>query len=252
MKIFSHLLQLFISVLKRKSGRLSDLRNLEGIIGYHFTDYRLGLTALKHRSALERGEDSAADSYERLEFLGDAVLGFLVTKYLYRRYPDQGEGGLSRKKSAIVSGRALAQRARDIGFGEFIELGEGEIRAGGKKRTSILGDVFEALIGAIYLDGGMKAASDFVQIFLLSHHEAMVNSEELRDYKSILQEYTQSCFATAPAYRVVNETGPDHKKIFSIEVMVEKDVMGGGAGGSKKSAEQEAAKAALKKLGVEE
>lgn len=238
------------SIFERR--RDANLRGLEKKIGYSFTDKSMAKRALRHRSFLLPGENNSSESYEQLEFLGDAVLGFVVSEYLYLKYPEYEEGDLSRLKSTIVSGSVLTQCAKKLGLGKNIQLGPGEIRSGGRNRSSLLEDVFESLVGAVYLDGGIKTVKSFLRQHLLSNVETIFQSDEYRNYKSILQEYAQSNLAASPVYRVVNESGPDHKKTFSIEVLIKEDVLGQGEGLSKKRAEQFAARAALKNMGIEE
>lgn len=226
------------------------LRELEVRIGYRFRNPRLAEKALRHRSSLVQDNLPDNDSYERLELLGDAVITLVTSEYLLQEYPDAVEGDLTKLKSLVVSGEVLSQRASKLGLGNYISMSEGELRSGGRGKPSILEDVFESLAGAIYLDGGLKAAQRFVENHLLRHTDALSNSEKHRNFKSILLEYAQSELATQPKYRVVSEEGPDHQKIYNIEASIEGKVVGAGKGTSKKRAEQQAARSALEKLGV--
>lgn len=229
----------------------SNLRELEKKIGYRFRQPELGERAIRHRSLLRQNNLSSTDAYERLEFLGDAVLGLVAARYLIQSQPEAGEGELTKMKSLIVSGEVLSQRAREIGFGRHLLMGTGEIRSGGRKRPSILEDTFESLVGAIYLDGGMKPATEFINRHLLSYMGKICDSDEHRNYKSMLLEHAQAELSTQPVYRVISEEGPDHDKTYRVEVSISEKALGVGEGNSKKRAEQRAAKKALDKLGVD-
>jgi ribonuclease-3 len=205
--------------------------------------------ALTHRSCLGRGDRTLA-SNERLELLGDAVLGLVVIEALYRKYPQETEGVLTRMKSHMVSRDRLAVEAERIGLGSDVRLSPGEEQSGGRKRQSILADAYEAVLGAVYLDGGMEAARRFVQAGLLKRVTRSRDYRQQHNYKSWLLEYVQAERKAAPRYRVVVESGPDHSKQFTIEVTVRSEVLGVGTGLSKKKAEQAAAKAAIEKLGL--
>jgi len=178
------------------------------------------------------------------------VLGLIVSRFLVRNYPEAGEGELTKRKSLIVSGEVLSQKADELGLGKHLLLGNSEIKTGGRKRPSILEDTFEALVGAIYLDGGLKKAEMFVHRHLLENTDDIFNDDEHKNYKSVLLEHTQAEMSLQPVYRVVSEEGPDHRKIYRMKVTIGNKEMGQGMGSSKKRAEQRAAKAALKKLGV--
>lgn len=225
---------------------MSSLDELMVAIGHVFNNRELLQLALTHASyANESGEKG---DYERLEFLGDAVLELIVSHMLVIRFPEEGEGQLSRLRASAVNRRTLAAIARRLGLGDHLRLSHGEQKTGGRNKDTLLADVFEAVIGAIYLDGGFGAASAFVERYfdLLF---AGVNAELLfSDYKTRLQEVSQASLGRTPTYRTVAASGPDHEKVFEIEVLVGERVLGNGSGTSKKQAEQAAAKMAYEAL----
>jgi ribonuclease-3 len=225
--------------------RVRLLRKLQKRIGVRFTDLSLLEQALTHRSYSHVTSQTRNDSNERMEFLGDSVLGLSVSQFLYLRFPDRTEGALSKMKSLLVSRKVLSAVSRDSGFGEYLLLSGEESEMGGRDRTSILADSFEGVIGAIYLDQGYRAANKFIQRFLLGNIHEILKDEEHTNYKSLLQEYVQSKRLTHPVYRVRREVGPEHEKEFAIEVVVRSEVWGKGRGRSKKDAEQNAARDAL-------
>jgi len=216
--------------------------------GYIFKNPELLINALKHRSYLSISNESRLFSNERLELLGDAVLGLVVTDYLYQKFPEQEEGELTTVKSLLVSREILAHTARDISLGDYILLNEAEEKAGGRHRMSILADTLEALIGAIYLDGGLESARTFIQRVLLKNLKKILSEEKNKNFKSILLEYSQSKSMGLPLYNVRSEEGPDHRKLFTVEVRIQNEILGLGKGTSKKNAEQHAAQNALRKL----
>lgn len=224
-------------------------RALENRLGYCFKDENLLVKALKHRSYVysEEGSDRI-ESNERLEFLGDAVLELLVTEYLFRRFADKGEGELTQMKSQLVSRKVLAHQADRLGIGAFVLLSEDEREANGGQRPSILCDTLESLIGAIYLDGGLEAARSMVRRAVLADFRQIVQQDANCNFKSKLLEYSQSMGNGHPRYLVHAEEGPDHDKIFSVEVCITGQRMGWGRGRSKKEAQQMAAKDALESL----
>lgn len=207
--------------------------------------------ALRHRSHVYANEEEGITSNERLEFLGDAVLDLIVTEDLFKRHPGKREGELTQIKSLLVSKAVLAKKSRDIGIGDSMYLSREEDLAGGRGRTSILGDAFEAILGAIYLDGGLEAARDFTNTHLLANQEEITSDGSYLNFKSALLEHTQSEGRGHPRYLVHAEDGPDHRKTFTVEVLVAGDRVGLGQGRSKKEAQQMAAREALEKLGVE-
>ncbi len=246
-KFFEKLFQ-----LNRKTISLSnkDIDRLETKLNYKFRDKMLITQALKHRSFLSVTNEQRLSSNERLELLGDAVLGLVVTEFLFKKFPSKEEGELTAIKSLMVSRKILARIANQIGIGEFILLNDAEAKAGGRKRSSILADAFEAVIGAIYLDGGLDIVIDFIQKKLLLRTNKIISEEQNKNFKSILLEYSQSKNLGLPQYLVKNEEGPDHDKIFTIEVLINNEALGEGKGNSKKKAEQLSAKDALKKLNI--
>ena len=207
--------------------------------------------ALRHRSHVYAIEEEGITSNERLEFLGDAVLDLIVTEDLFKRHTDMREGELTQIKSLLVSKAVLAQKARDMGIGDSMYLSREEDLAGGRGRTSILGDAFEAILGAVYLDGGLEPAQDFIKRHLLANLEEIASDGSYLNFKSALLEHTQSEGRGHPRYLVHAEDGPDHRKTFTVEVLVAGDRVGLGKGRSKKEAQQMAAREALEKLGVE-
>jgi ribonuclease-3 len=222
--------------------RLNNLERFQEGLGLCFKDISLLDRALTHKSYVNEGLGGGEN--EKLEFLGDSVLGLVVSEYVFLNYPDYREGRLSKLKSVIVSEPTLARKAQEIKLGSYLQLGKGEMMAGGSQKPSILADALEALVGAIYLDGGLQSARSFVAR-LLADEIRSVDKEDDMDYKTILQELSQGSYGTIPTYRVVRKVGPDHERIFEVEVLLREEVRGTGIGTSKKSAEQEAARMAL-------
>jgi ribonuclease-3 len=225
------------------------LAEFQSYLGLRFERPILLRKALTHRSYLQGNGDNVELSNERLEFLGDSVLELIVNEHLYRCYPGKREGDLTKMKSLLVSRGVLARRARAINLGTFVLLSEAEQEAGGRRRTSILADTYEAVLGAIYLDRGFEAARMFVEHNLLSDAEKILSDRAHTNYKNILQEHVQAEYKTHPRYRTSSEEGPDHEKIFTVEVNVHGKSFGEGRGTNKKQAEQEAARSALARLG---
>lgn len=222
------------------------IKDLEAAIGYRFKDITLLQNALSHSSyANERWHDSLK-SNERLEFLGDSILGMVTAEYLYRNFPDRPEGDLTRMRADMVCERALAVVAERIGLGQHLLLGHGEEQGGGRSRDSILADAVESVIAACFLDGGMDAARKFINTFVLT--EVSVKKLRNADYKTALQELVQQKKNQVLSYALVGESGPDHDKQFTVEVSLNGKVVGTGDGRSKKKAEQDAAKAAIEAL----
>jgi ribonuclease-3 len=211
-------------------------------------DIEIFRIAMTHSSYLNEKGLPPWHGNERLEFLGDAVIGLVVTQTLYERFPQSREGALSKIKSVAVSRAVLAERAAEADLGKPLLLGVGETKAGGKDRQSILAAVFESFVGAIYLDQGLQRASEFVLKQLDSVLEDLASGDKAQDHKSRLQELTQREVGVIPRYRVARSEGPDHEKWFQIEVSVKGLTLARGAGPSKKSAEQEAAMKALQAL----
>jgi ribonuclease-3 len=218
-------------------------------LGLEFSDYLLLSRALTHRSYLNEHPEAIEDN-ERLEFLGDAVLDFLVGAWLYNRFPEMAEGALTRLRSALVRTEQLADFAQQIDLGFAMRLGRGEAGSGGRQRQALLCATFEALIGALYLDQGVDEVVEFVEPLLESVADQIVASGRIHDPKSQLQEWTQARGLGAPTYRTVAAHGPDHDKIFEVEVIVSGHMHGRGTGNSKQSAAKAAAKEAMQSLGV--
>lgn len=224
------------------------MQELGWLIGYRFRDEDLLRQALTHRSYASGGKAARLVSNERLELLGDAVLGLAVTEYLFRRFPRKPEGELTGIKSLVVSQQVLSRVAQRIRLGRFIRMSAAEERSGGRERPSILSDCLEALIGAIYLDAGFEEAMRFVRRFVLSGMNQFLQEEVFRNYKSELLEFAQARSWGNPVYRVIREEGPDHDKMFTVEVDVAGHARGIGRGRTKKLAEQQAAREALRQL----
>jgi ribonuclease-3 len=232
--------------------RLRDeFEDLQARIDYFFKDRGLLEHALTHKSrAAEDATGGVADN-ESLEFLGDAVLGLVVADLLFQQYPDYSEGQKSKVKAAVVSTQALARRAEDIQLGDHLILGRGEEKTGGRFKQALLADAYEALIAGIYLDGGLDAAKAFLRRELKEAIDAGVAQTFAPDYKSALQERLQALGFPLPEYRLSGSEGPDHRKTFSIEVVVHGEVLGTATGRAKKEAEQEAARLALARLDLD-
>jgi len=226
------------------------LAPLEERIGHRFERVETLHRATLHRSFANESEEDIAD-YEVLEFLGDAVLGLVVSELLFRRHPDLTEGQMSKLKAFLVSSESLARRAEEIHLGEFLVLGRGEEKTAGRLKDSLLANSFEAVIAAVYLDGGLKAATGFVDRTVWQHlTDAIETNSKFSDFKSVLQERLQSEGRPLPVYHVVEEIGPDHDKTFRIEVEVGGQTLAQGEGRTKKAAEQMAAEMALEGLAV--
>jgi ribonuclease-3 len=227
------------------SNVLQELAGLQAAIGVSFRDPALLRRALTHASYLNENPDCSWGDNERLEFLGDAVVDFVAADYLYAHFPAWQEGQLTSLRAEWVRADTLAQFAADKDLGSYLLLGHGEEQSGGRTRSAMLSDAFEALVGAIYLDGGLDAARQFIVPFLEAPAKAQAVSAALRDPKSRLQEWAQSVVHAAPAYITAEESGPDHARQFTVEVLIQGQVRGRGTGHSKQAAEQAAARAAL-------
>ena len=212
-----------------------------------FSNLSLLTRALTHRSYVNENPNSSEDN-ERLEFLGDAVLDFIVGAWVYNRFPEMPEGDLTKMRSAIVRNDQLAVFARHLKLGNALRLGHGEYVTGGSQRHGLLGSTFEALIGALYLDAGLKAVETFVDPLLEEVRESTLT--KIHDPKSLLQEWAQAQKMSAPRYKTVTMTGPDHAKEFDVEVEINDRVVGSGRGSSKHTAQQAAAADAMKNLGI--
>ena len=227
------------------------MRELEKKLNYTFRDPGLLGEALSHSSYANEHRSAGLRSNERLEFLGDSVLGFVTAEFLFLQHPDLPEGDLTRIRAALVCEQSLYEVARKLDLGRYLKLGRGEEAGGGRQRTSILADATEAVFAAVYLDGGIGAASTLIHRVLLDAEKEEVVEERRRDYKTALQELVQRQADQVLTYRMIGEEGPDHDKTFLAEVLLNGTQVGTGSGHSKKEAEQSAAKAALRKLEAE-
>lgn len=227
-----------------------SLEEFQKKISYFFKNREILKKSLIHRSYGNEHWEYKKVNNERLELLGDAVLDLIVTEHLYKNFPESTEGELAKLKSMIVSEPVLAEISTELEVGKYLMLSKGEEMTGGRERESILGDAFEALLGAVYLDSGFKNVKDFAMIYLKDRIEHIEENENLIDYKTILQEYSQRDYKRIPQYDVLEEIGPDHNKSFKVGVKIKNDIIGEGTGKNKKAAEQLAAKNACKKIGV--
>lgn len=229
------------------SRNVERVTGLQRALGMHFNDPTLFREALTHRSYLNE-INQAWPSNERLEFLGDSVLGIVTTDFLFHRFPEMDEGQLTNLRSALVRTETLAHFARDINLGKYLFLGRGEEMSSGRQRPAGLGSAFEALLAAIYLDAGYDAAKDFALRFVGPELEAVLRGRRHRNAKSTLQELSQSTMQVTPTYHLLEESGPDHAKSFTVEVRIGDQVMGQGHDRNKRGAEQAAAEQALDAL----
>lgn len=220
------------------------MTTLEEKLGYTFQSPELLENALTHSSCANESRGKL-QSNERLEFLGDSILGMVVADHLYRNHPDLPEGELTRTRSALVCEESLVEVAQALGLGEYLKLGKGEEAGGGRERPSIIADAVEAVLAAVYLDGGIGSARKLIQKFILDREAEKSAS---RDYKTALQELVQRESGQVLGYQLIGAEGPDHAKIFSVEVDLNGIPIGQGRGRSKKEAEQNAARAAIEKL----
>ena len=228
-----------------------SIAGLEEKLGYRFKDSGLLIRALTHRSSLsdKTGKMPDADDNEQLEFLGDSVLGFIVAESLFRRFPSAREGQLSQWKSHLVSAAYLHQRALEVGLGEFLLLGKGEERNGGRERPTLLSNAFEAVIAAMHLDGGTEPARMFIARTVLAGLDSLDNDHiELLNHKSVLQERTQAMGLPVPRYITVSSSGPQHARIFTVEAKIGDGLSARANGSSKKLASQRAAEEMLRVL----
>lgn len=221
---------------------------LEKRLGYTFKNKSLLLNALTHSSYANEVRNGAS-SNERLEFLGDSVLSIIVSKFLYTKFPDIPEGELTKLRASLVCEKSLCAFSREIGLGKFLRLGKGEDKGGGRERDSILADAFEAVLAAMYLDGGIAVARKHVMRFILKELNH-TDDEVFKDFKTALQEIIQRNPEESVSYILIGEDGPDHDKVFTVEVHLNSNVIGTGKGKSKKQAEQMAAKQALHLMGA--
>ncbi|WP_447973444.1 ribonuclease III [Nitrospira sp. Kam-Ns4a] len=234
----------------------SHLDVAQAAIGYRFHHPRLLSQALTHKSHVNEIRDKGCQHNERLEFLGDAVLALIISEYLTGAFPNSTEGELSKLKARLVSEPFLAKGARRLELGNLLRLGRGEELTQGREKNSLLANALEAVIAAIYLDGGLEAARAFTLKVFAPELDDLKRREEAEwpsvvdDYKTRIQEWCQKQFETLPQYLLLRESGPDHQKVFEVQVMVGDDILGLGIGRSKKEAEQMAAKEALRRVGL--
>lgn len=232
------------------SATTDALADFQQKLGYRFTDPELLARALTHKSYTNERREAPSSNNERLEFLGDTVLGFVIGELIYRSFPALQEGALSKIKAHLVSAATLSEKARGLGIGRFLRMGTGEARSGGAEKLSLLADGFEAVVAAIYLDGGLPAAEAFTRrIFGPDVSGIDVGDLSFQDYKTVLQETAQALGLPLPEYRIVDEFGPDHEKTFVVEACWDGTPFSYGRGASKREAQRKAAKEALKKLG---
>jgi ribonuclease-3 len=234
------------SVTRKKA--VFKFAEIEKKLNYRFNNKDLLIQAFKHSSYLSITKENPCESNERLEFLGDAVLELVVTEYLYQCNPHTLEGELTKIKSVLVSRSALGEIVTSLDLGQYLLMDRGEEKTGGKERSSNLANLFEAIIGAIYLDGGLQEADKFIQNVLLTNYRDFINNKNYINYKSILLEFTQSEGLGNPFYQLHDESGPDHEKMFVMNVSVKGSATACGKGRSKKIAEQESARNLLKNI----
>lgn len=235
--------------MKLTESRLRELDTLQSSLGYEFADAGLLNTALTHTSYV-KGENRRSGHNERLEFLGDAVLELIVSEYLFRSNPNMNEGLMTRIRARAVYETALFDAAMEIRLGDYLLLSHGEEHTGGREKPSILSDALEAVIGAMYLDGGIEPAKRFILSFAVGFINEAVKTVSVKDFKTLLQEHVQKEHSGALEYEVVSVTGPDHRREFTIEALIAGKPMGKGRGNSKQEASQNAAHATLVMLGA--
>ncbi|MCP4684830.1 MAG: ribonuclease III [bacterium] len=231
----------------RSSPSDAQLNELERLIGYHFRDRGLLRLSLTHRS-VARAAEKPMPSNERLEFLGDSVLGLIIADQLFRKHPDLSEGDLTKQKAMLVNETTLSIVAIEIGLNRFVYVSAEEEKSGGRERPSIVSDAFESIIGAVFLDGGLQAARSLVLDTIYSRKASILADDSQRNYKGDFLEMVQARAVGMPRYEIVSETGPDHDKTFNVVVTVAGEEVGRGTGSSKKEAEQKAAAEALLKM----
>jgi len=232
------------------SAATDTLSDFQRRIEYEFRDPGLLERALTHKSFTNEHREARSPNNERMEFLGDAVLGFVIGEHIYHFFPDLQEGALSKIKAHLVSAATLAGKGREMGIGRFLRMGAGEARSGGAEKLSLTADAFEALIAAIYLDGGLNGAAEFVRRTFGPEIAGIdVGDLSFHDYTTALQETAQSLGLPLPDYRVIEEFGPDHEKAFVVELSWDGAAFSRGRGSSKREAQRKAAKEALKKRG---
>ncbi len=225
-----------------------DITGLENSLGYYFRDKELLLKSLTHKSFHHENPEKAPSYNERLEFLGDSVLGLVVVEYLFKSDKNYSESTMSKIKSYLVKESILSDIAADISLGTYLRLGKGEEETGGRGKKSILADAMEAVFGAIYIDGGYKCVRGIILKLLMDKIDTAISSEQFFDFKTDLQEESQLKFGVLPQYKIIKQEGEEHKKIFTVDVFIKGNKLGSGKGKSKKEAETIAAKEALSKI----
>lgn len=235
---------------KINTKRLVQLDSLQKKIKYSFKNVELLNRALTHSSYANEHRRMNIKYNERLEFLGDAVLGVVISDYIFKKYSNYPEGELTKLRAIVVCEQSLDYMSKKLEFGKYLLLGKGEESTGGRERVSILADTYESIVGAIYLDGGLEKAKSFILNYMINIINDAVNGKIFLDYKTQLQEYMQQNDKCNIKYKVIKEEGPDHNKIFYVDVSNCDEVIGTGMGKSKKEAEQNAAKSALDKEGL--
>jgi len=246
--MISKIIQRIGNLLNNQEEYPIDVKSVESLLNYSFSDKNNLLQAFKHRSYLSITQEKDYESNERLEFLGDAILDIIVTEHLFHTFEHEREGFLSQKKSILVSRQVLSQLVEQLGLGKYLLLNKGEEKTGGRTRLSNLANLFEAVLGAIYLDGGIVPAKKFVNTVLINRQNELLSTKSFVNYKSKLLEHAQSKGWGAPTYRVIDESGPDHQKHFVVSVHVHEKLSARGMGSNKKRAEQKAAQNALRKI----
>jgi ribonuclease III len=224
------------------------LKELENVLGYSFRDRQILMNALTHRSFFHEHPDKTRDYNERLEFLGDSVLGFVIVEYLYLSDSSLTESIMAKAKSYLVKESVLSEIAASLSLGTYLRLGKGEESTGGRTKRSLLADAAEAVFGAVYLDGGYENARRLILDLFRDKIDIVLMSGEFHDFKTELQEKTQLLFTSVPEYRIIRQEGEEHSKIFTVEVYIEGKKYGTGSGKSKKESETNAAQKALRKL----
>jgi ribonuclease-3 len=222
--------------------------NLEEKLGFKFKNKDLLKSAFIHRSYLNEHPEETLPHNERLEFLGDSVLGFVVSEHLFEKYPNHPEGDLTNFRSSLVNARTLSEVSSNLDLGSFLFLSKGEEATGGRQRQYILANTFEALLGAIYLDSGIENAKKLIEAELLPKLSNIINKKLYKDFKSNFQEIAQEKRNITPTYKVISEEGPDHNRTFTVGVFLNEELVAQGSGKSKQTAEQEAASNAIAKL----
>lgn len=226
----------------------AGIGEVERILGYEFKDRALVLNALTRRSFWHENRETCEDNNERMEFLGDAVLGLIVADTLYRRFPEDKEGELQKKRASLVNRSTLARLTRELDLARFIRMGKGDELSGCRQRDSILADTFEALLAAVYLDGGVGPCGDVIEKLFRALMNRCSERNRSEDFRSMLQEKLQADFGVTPTYKVMEEWGEEHRKSFAVAVFLGEEMVGRGIGNSKREAAQNAAREAFEKL----